>query len=73
MELLECSRSPRYPNQWITLRGRNGMTVMTVRAFDQNSGALLVSLGSEFSQQGIKKLVRDICREAGLPEPWTGR
>jgi hypothetical protein len=49
-----------------------GMARITATGYDPRSGRPLIQVSVEFDQAGVRSLVEDLCRRAGLPAPWKG-
>jgi hypothetical protein len=47
-----------------------GMARVTATGYDPGSGRPLMQIGVEFDQNGVRRVIEDLCRCAGLPEPW---
>jgi hypothetical protein len=44
---------------------------ITMEGVEPRTGALM-SMGSDYTRDTVRRLVEDLCRCAGLPEPWKG-
>lgn len=57
------------PNTWVIDRAPNGRTRILVHGYSPQTGGRM-GMGDEFDKEQIRRMVRDLCRAAGLPEPW---
>jgi hypothetical protein len=57
------------PNVWTITDVGGGRTRIIVEGLDPRTSRPM-GMGDEFSQDQIRHMVQDLCRAAGLPEPW---